>query len=123
MPPAKKDFEISELVKSDRHEKDMSALDRRVLLLESRVGTSEKIAETLFEASQKAVKMRTMIGNLLIDMLQRDKKVRDELQLFIKKSDREAVTVFWKRFGFSIWSSIVFILGVIATVIIQKSLK
>lgn len=123
MPPAKKDFDVSELVKSDQHEKDMGALDRRVSLLENRVGTSEKIAETLFEASQKAVKMKTMIGSLLTDLIQRDRRVRIELQNFIKESDRDAVKVLWKRFGFLIWSSVVYIIGVITTVIIQKNLK
>lgn len=45
-----------------------------------------------------------------------------EIKDIVNKVDRDSIKVFWSRFGFTVWSAIVFVGGVVVTIVITNYL-
>ncbi len=75
----------------------------------------ESFVDTLQESNTARNEMKVVIHELL-----RQPDTISEIKAIIDKCDRDAIKVFWKKFGFVVWSAVVFLLGSIATVIIEN---
>ncbi len=100
-------FDANEYLKQDVHAKDMNALETRIQSLEDKLGSNEKIADTLCEASEKAVKMREMLEKNFIDLVSKNDSVRTEIKNIIKSADRDFVQSKLKQYG--TWIGAVFL--------------
>ena len=117
------DFNPDELVKSDKHKQDISNIEKRLNILEGRVGDNQKVANTFGEAARKQVDMEKVFGEVFARLLEKDETIRSAVKKLVKSVDRDVVKAFWGRFGFLVWSCIIFVGGVAATVLIQQFLR
>lgn len=109
--------------KSDQHDQDITDLKERLDSLEERFGTNEKIAETLCNASETAVKMQTMLKGVFLKLLHDDKQITDKMSDMIGEYDRDKLSVALNGIGKHVVHAIIFISGVVATVAIQNIFK
>jgi predicted transcriptional regulator len=109
-------------LKADQHEKDMSGLTKRIEALEEKFGSNEKIAETLYETSQKAKKMEELLATSFTELIKKNSNVQDAMKMFIDKIDRKYFFVVIKRLGWLGWGALTFILGIIITIILTNTL-
>ncbi len=122
--PNNNDFNAPKIAQAvGKHDQDIIDIRKRIVELESKFGSHEKIAETLSQTATKQIKMEEMFASVFRKLVEKDSKIKTAIEDIIKKSDRDTVKLFWKKFGFATWSAIVFILGVIITVVIQNLLK
>lgn len=116
MPPANKkskdDFNVNTLVKAEDHDKDIALLSERISMIEMKFGTNEKIADTLFEASEKALKMHEMFSSTFIKAINSNSHVQNSLTTLIDQLDRKNFRVIFKRIWGAIWTLIVAVAGV-----------
>lgn len=92
------DFDVKTIIQVQKdHEDDLARLSARIELLEARLGDPLKLAETLYDVSQKAIKMEDLIVEKLIKSIDSNEKVIKTLNQFITKSDRAAVHLIVKR--------------------------
>ena len=80
----------------------------------------EQIATILEIASNDSKKLNKLFAKLFCEMIKEDKEIRALLKELIEGTDRDAIMLFWKKFGFAIWSSILFVLGSIVTAIVFR---
>ncbi|HBB44204.1 MAG: hypothetical protein UW27_C0011G0004 [Parcubacteria group bacterium GW2011_GWA1_44_13] len=71
----------------------------------------------LQESNTARKEMKTVLHEIL-----RQPDTIEEMKDLINKLDRDAVKAFWSKFGFTVWTSAVFILGSIVTAFIKKFL-
>jgi hypothetical protein len=121
----KNDFVVEELIKDlssdlSNHSKDMISLSEKIKNFELKFGNNEKIAETLFETSKKAVKMQEMLADNFIILLKNNIHARKEILNIINEFDRDFTKIILKRFGFAVWSILMVIIGAFFTSIINK---
>jgi len=77
----------------------------------------QNLVLTLQESNTARNEMKSVLHDLL-----RQEDTRTEIEEIIKKLDRDTVKAFWSKFGFAVWSAIVFLLGIVVTIFIQKLL-
>lgn len=112
------DFNPDELVQSSQHQQDIDGLNTRIKSLEDKFGTNEKIADTLCEASERALRMDELFEKKIVKQIQQNAEVRKELRKVIDEADRAAVRAFIKRVGIGIWTLIIALVsGAIALII------
>lgn len=78
----------------------------------------QSLVDTLQESNTARAEMKTVLHELL-----RQPDTIEEIKTIVEKIDRNSVRVFWKKFGFAVWSALLFALGVIVTVIITNALQ
>ena len=78
----------------------------------------QSLVDTLQESNTARTEMKSVLHELL-----RQQDTTQEIKEIINKIDRDAVKVFWSKFGFTVWSTILYILGVATTLIIGKFIK
>lgn len=69
----------------------------------------------LQESNTARKEMKTALHEIL-----RQPDTLEEIRQIINKTDRDAVKAFWSKFGFAVWSGLIYVLGVVTTLIIQK---
>lgn len=117
------DFNEEELVKTDQHKADIDKINERILKLESRFGTNECIADTIFSVTERDTKMQKMISDVLTKLISSDNKVRKMIGDYINESDRNVVTEFLRRFGLWVFGLIMLALGSFITTLVQMTIK
>lgn len=75
----------------------------------------QSLVDTLQESNTARTEMKTILHEIL-----RQPDTIQEIKDIINKADRDSVKAFWSKFGFTVWSVIVFILGVAVNAIMQK---
>ncbi|OGN02956.1 MAG: hypothetical protein A3G02_00185 [Candidatus Yanofskybacteria bacterium RIFCSPLOWO2_12_FULL_44_13b] len=78
----------------------------------------QSLVDTLQESNMARAEMKAVLHEIL-----KQPDTITEIKDIIDKTDRDSVKAFWSKFGFTVWSAIVFILGVIATVLMQNYLN
>lgn len=121
-PPDKKiidDFVVNNIAKLTTKE-DFNSLHDKVRKLEDRVLTSENIADTLCEASQKASRMQEFLATTFIKLLKSDEQTKAIILEVIETSDRNWFIKALRRVGVLAWGAFVFILGVLVKIAFDK---
>lgn len=77
----------------------------------------QSLVDTLQESNTARNEMKATLHELL-----RQPDTILEIKEIVDKSDRDSIKVFWKKFGFAVWSGIIFILGVVVTIVITNFL-
>jgi hypothetical protein len=80
-------------------------------------GFKESLVDTLQESNTARHEMKLVLHEIL-----KQPDTIAEIKAIIDKTDRDAVKAFWSKFGFAVWSGIVFLFGVVVTVIITNLL-
>lgn len=78
----------------------------------------QSLVDTLQESNTARNEMKEVLHEIL-----RHPETISEVKAIIDKIDRDSVKAFWSKFGFTVWSVIVFITGVGATILIENFLK
>lgn len=89
--------------------------------IENAVDTTEfkqSLVDTLQESNMARNEMKAVLHEIL-----KQPDTINEIKDIINKADRDSVKVFWSKFGFAVWSAIVFVAGVITTVLITRAMK
>ncbi len=113
----KEDFEFKSIIKT--HSEGLIDLEERIKALENKLGTHEKIAETLCETAQKQTKMQELLANTFIALLKTNDSIKAATTDLINKADRNAISKLFKKFGMTVWSILMLVIGGIITKIIQ----
>ena len=77
----------------------------------------DSLVDTLKESNTARNEMKVVLHELI-----KQPDTIKEIQDIINKTDRDTAKAFWKKFGFAIWSGIVFVAGIILTVLIERGL-
>ena|SRR3990167_11259645 len=107
------DFNPDEIVKE--HDKDIGDIKERLITLEDKLGTNERIADTLYETADKQTKMHEMIATTFVKVLKTDDKVKNELKAVIDDYDRNKLSWLTGKIGVGIWSVFLVVLTFILT--------
>ena len=81
------------------------------------VDFKQSLVDTLQESNTARNEMKAVLHEIL-----RQPDTQTEIKEIINKIDRDAIKAFWIKFGFAIWSGIVFVLGVVVTILIEAHL-
>lgn len=122
-PNKVQDLDLDAIVTTERYNKDIEALGKRMELLESRFGSNESIANTLCETSKTAVRMQEMLDGSFLRMLCNNEQVKDSIVKLVNPSDRNWFYSFLKMLGIASWILVFFILGVLVKVAVDHYLK
>lgn len=79
---------------------------------------TQSLVDTLQESNKARNEMKTVLHELL-----RHPDTMEEIKSIVNKADRDYVKAFWSKFGFAVWSAIIFVLGSIITIFIQSILR
>lgn len=115
------DFNEQELTNTiGKHDEELISVKKRLDSLEEKFGNNEKIADTLCETAEKALKMDEMIRKVFLKLLKKDTDIKSEVSNLVNDLDRNCFKKNLKRFGFTVWTVIIFLLGVLITAIVNK---
>lgn len=78
-------------------------------------------AQALVDTLQESNTARKEIKAVLHEILKQPDTIV-EIKDIINEIDRDAVKSFWKKFGFATWSGIMFVVGIVVTVLITNAL-
>ncbi len=117
------DFNEEELVNVDQHKADIDKIHERLTKLETKFGTNECIADTIFSVTERDTKMQKMLSDVVIKLIGSDAKVRDSISKYLDEADRRNFAVFGNRIGFALWSIALLIIGAILQPIVQSMMK
>lgn len=81
-------------------------------------GFKQTLVDTLQESNTARNEMKVVLHELL-----RQPDTINEIKDIVIKVDRDAIKAFWSKFGFTTWSAIIFVLGVVTTVVITNLLN
>lgn len=112
MATAKSDFDPNQLVKLNE---DLTGLVGRIENLEEKFGTHEQIADTLCETANKATRMKAMLSESFVDLIQHNPDIKKELKKAIDEIDRNSLIVLGGKIGFGVWSILLIIITAIVT--------
>lgn len=116
------DFNQDLIAKSEKHEQGIEDIKGRLIKLEERVATNEKFAETVCATFDGQSKTQDKMSEIFIKQLKSNPDIQTEIKTFIDKVDREFTNKLFKRIGFAGWSVLIFVAGVVITVIITNTL-
>lgn len=114
------DFDFNKIIKIDQHTKDIEDLSKRITTLEERFGSNEKLADSLCEAWDKAVRMQELITKSFLKIVASNEDAKECITTLVNKIDRDWLKAYFKRIGFTFWSILVFVAGVAVTTIVGK---
>lgn len=77
--------------------------------------------QSLVDTLQESNTARNEMKGVLHELLKQPDTVK-EIEAILNSIDRSAVKAFWKKFGFAAWSGIVFMGGIVITIVIEKAL-
>jgi hypothetical protein len=118
------DFDADKIaVTVDQHAKDIGALSEKVKCLEERFGSSISLANTLSDASKEAVKLKEMLAESFLELLQKNDAVRNEIRGFIKVVDREYVSQKLKQYRTWIAAGALFLAAQFSIELVKWSFK
>jgi len=117
------DFNEEELVNVDQHKADIDKIHERLTKLETKFGTNECIADTIFSVTERDTKMQKMLSDVVIRLIGSDIKVRDSISKYLDEADKRNFAVFGNRIGFALWSIALLIIGAILQPIVQSMMK
>lgn len=80
-------------------------------------GFKQSLVDTLQESNTARNEMKVVLHEIL-----KQPDTIQEITDIINKVDRNAIRAFWSKFGFAVWSAIVFIAGIGVTILIENSL-
>ncbi len=80
----------------------------------------DKFAEIFCEAARKQKSIDTTLKNIILHSIKNDSDTRAELKAMIIEIEREEWRAFVRKFGFGIWSVVIFFGGIVVTEIIHK---
>lgn len=83
--------------------------------------TTGDFKQSLVDTLQESNTARAEMKSVLHDLLKHPDTIK-EIENIVHDTDRNAVKIFWKKFGFATWSAILFCAGAIVTVLITKAL-
>jgi hypothetical protein len=83
----------------------------------------DKFAEYFDDLCGSQNKVKEVFRREIVSLLKSNIEARTELKALIKEVEKEDFRLLIKKFGFSIWSAIVFVCGSVATIIISKLLE
>lgn len=122
--PNKEDFNLPDMFQNlGAHKTNIADLTSRVKELENKFGDSEKIAITLREAHESAVKMRNLFSDFFVDGLAKNDLVKAKIIKIINEADRSFFFASLKRFGLVIWSLVFIGVGAAITMSVQHFLR
>ena len=81
----------------------------------------EAFKQSLVDTLQESNTARNEMKGVLHELLKQPDTIK-EIECIVHNTDRDAIKVFWKKFGFTVWSGIVFVTGIVTTVFIKKIL-
>lgn len=106
----KDDFIAESLARQvDDHTKDMGLITKRLDELEARFGTNEKIANTLCEVEENAVKMGNCIEKSISKILINSDPVNNQIKKIIAESDRSYIAQQLRQYRVWIYGALLFI--------------
>jgi len=115
------DFDVNALLSDvSNHARDMTTLTKKIECLEEKFGTNEKIAETLSDTAEKAVKMQTMLAKTFVTLLKSNDEVKEGISEIVNKLDRKYTALFLKRFSSGVWAIFLVSLGVVLKWVFDK---
>lgn len=77
----------------------------------------QSLVDTLQESNTARNEMKTVLHEIL-----KQPDTINEIKEIIDKADRDTVKAFWKKFGFAVWSALIFAAGVVTTILITNAL-
>lgn len=77
----------------------------------------QSLVDTLQESNTARNEMKVVLHELL-----KQPDTIQEITDIVNKCDRNSVRAFWSKFGFAVWSAIIFTAGVVVTILITNSL-
>lgn len=114
------DFDTNQIIRHvEDHAKDIVALLLRVKELEDKFGNNEKIADTLSETAEKAVKMQTMLQKTFVLLLETNEPVRCEIKKLIKSTDREFVVTQWRQWRYLVIAAFIFLTAQVSIEVVK----
>lgn len=117
------DFKPEEFSRTaEQHGKDISDLFDRVSALEKKFDPSE-IATTLEAASEDSKKLDKFFSKTFCDMMENDTAVKSAIDDRMSKTDRKALASTMKRWGGHIGKGVIFILGILVSLLVQWFFK
>lgn len=116
------DLDINTIVTTDKHDRDLADLDKRITHLESKFGSNEQIADTLCVTAEKATKMQELFAASFVKLISTDEKSKDALTQLINKCDRNWLYSYLKRIGALSGSILLIILGAVAKTLVDRYL-
>lgn len=78
----------------------------------------QSLVDTLQESNTARGEMKVVLHELL-----KQPDTITEIKKIIDKVDRDAVKVFWSKFGFAVWSALTFTAGIVVSILIQHYMK
>ncbi|OGI58001.1 hypothetical protein A3C60_02260 [Candidatus Nomurabacteria bacterium RIFCSPHIGHO2_02_FULL_37_45] len=116
----KNDFDEDKITqRTEQHDKDISGITDRLSALENKL-KPDQVALLLESAEADSKKLDTLFSKLFCNMLDKDPNVKIAITNRLKTVDRDSVKSFWKKFGFTIWSIALIILGAVAYAMASK---
>lgn len=113
------DFDPDKYVTSSDHAQHVEDLGRRLSYLEEKFGDNEKIATTLKNAAENAVKMQTLFADTFVTLLKTNDTIKSGISDIVNKLDRKYTVLFMKRFGFISYTLAISIISAIAGAIVK----
>jgi hypothetical protein len=85
----------------------------------TRASTNTDFKDSFLGVLKESNSARNELRIVVCEALRMPETIAD-LKEIVNSVDRDAIKVFWGKFGFTVWTAIVFVLGVIATTWIQN---
>lgn len=118
------DFNLNTFVENvSFHSIEIPKLTSRIEKIEEKFGDNEKLADTLHNASQKAVKMQKLFDESFIKLLDESYLVKEKISKIINNVDRNHFYTSLKRFGFVVYTILIGAIGSAVTVLITHLAK
>ncbi len=77
----------------------------------------DSLVSTLQESNTARNEMKAVIHEIL-----RQPDTIDAIKAIVIEVDRDAIKVWWSRFGHTVWSGFIFVLGIAVTIAVQRLL-
>ena len=117
------DFDAGTLTKTQEdHGKSITDIKNRLNKLENRFGDNEKTALTLKSVFESQTKAQDALATTFVKLLNSDKVIESATWL-VNRINGNKLKFLASKIGFAVWSAVLFICGVVVTVIITNILQ